>query len=52
MPSHLGLYKHAVTTIHLGTFKDFGAGTLVLTFRLADTPHTAHLELIEPSAGA
>lgn len=31
-----GFYKHAVTTKHLITFKDSSAGTLVLTFCLAD----------------
>lgn len=47
-----GFYKHAVTTKHLITFKDSSAGTLVLTFCLADRPNIAHLELIEPSGVA
>lgn len=52
MLSYPSFYKHAVTTKHLITFKGFGAGTLVLTFHLADTPNIAHLEPIEPSGVA
>lgn len=50
--SYPGFYKHAITAKHLITFKDFGAGTLVLTFHLADAPNIAHLELIELSGVA
>lgn len=52
MLSYPAFYKHAVTTKNLITFKHFGAGTLVLTFHLADTPNIAHLEPIEPSGVA
>lgn len=52
MLSYPGFYKHAVTTIYLITFKDFGAGALVLPFCLADTPNIAHLELTKLSGVA